>query len=394
MQGNKKPFAILAYIMLIGILSSPAYAVSIGVSPGRVNFDNLLKDGYAERTVRITTNSPQELTAHFEVSGEIAEWLRFEPESSSFSLSSGKPHLLKIIIIPPNDTRSDSYSGKIDIVTDRFGSPQGRAGSLIKAAVTLSLSAKITDAETIACRAGAFGIKDIEAGYPLELSYRINNDGNVRIRPKVKLDIFDQLQENLIISEEFTSPEILPTVETIFSKKIQSEGLGIGQYWAIMAVEECKASSLLSFSVVEKGGIIDKGTLEMLTNKLWAYVDEPIEILAVFRNTGPRIVSARFKGDIRLDDKIVEVIETEEIDVASGEKADLRAYFTPPRAGRYIVTGRVLYNKKLTFEKGSIINVNPRPEEKSRFFLLLIYLIILVTIIFMARKIIKAKKKI
>ena len=380
---------------MISLFSSTSYAVSIGISPGRVTFDSLLRDGYAERTVRVTTNSPEELTAHFEVSGEISEWLKFEPNNASFSLSSANPYTLKVIIIPPNDTRSDSYSGKINFVTDRFGSPEGRAGSLIKAAVTLTLSAVVTDIETRACRAGAFNIEDIEIGYPFEISYAVTNDGNVRIKPIVKLDIWDQLQENLILSEEVISPDVLPTVEEKVSRKISNKDLSIGQYWATMAIDECKASSLLSFSVVEKGGIVDKGVLEKLTSKVWAYVDEPIEIVATFKNTGPRIVSARFKGNIKLEDKIVEVIETEDVDAESGETIDLKAYFTPPKSGRYVVTGRVLYNKKLTFEKGSIINVNPNPEKeiKPRFILLLIYLVILITIVFIARKIIKAKKR-
>ena len=38
------------------------YAVSIGVSPGRVRFDNLLQGGYAERTVTIGHITDHSLT--------------------------------------------------------------------------------------------------------------------------------------------------------------------------------------------------------------------------------------------------------------------------------------------------------------------------------------------
>lgn len=386
---------LIIFVLLMCLFASLSYAVSIGISPGKVTFNNLLKDGYAERTIRVTTNSPNEITAHFSVSGEITEWLRFEPNSTVFSMSSSKPLVLKIIIMPPNDTRSDSYSGKINFVTDHFGSPSGRAGGVIKAAVTLGLGAIVTDTEIIACRAGAFNFKDIEIGYPLEISYQVTNDGNVRIRPELRFDIWDQIQENLMFSDKFTSPEILPTMEQGFVKKILARELSIGQYWANIAIDECKAASFLSFSVVEKGGIVDKGILEKVTNKVWVYVDEPVEITATFRNIGPRIVSAQFKGNIKLEDKIVKVIETDEIDAASQETIDLKSYFSPSEPGRYVVTGRVIYNKKLTFEKGSIINVTPRPEEEDNpgYMLLLIYLVILITIIFMVRKIVKAKKR-
>ena len=384
----------LILFILIILSSNSIYAISIGVSPGRVTFENLLRGGYAERSVRITTNSPEEITGHFEVNGEIAEWLKFEPNSTLFIVSSTQPYLLKIIISPPNDSRSDSYSGNINVITDRFGSPTGRAGGFVKAAVTLSLSAVVTDKEIISCRGGGFDFKDIEIGYPLEVSYTITNDGNVRIKPLVSFDIWDQEQENLLVSEEFASTEILPTAEQRFLREISGKELSIGQYWVNIAIDECKASSLVSFSVVEKGGIVDKGVLEKINNKPWAYVNEPIEIIATFKNEGPRIVSAKFKGNIKLEDKIVKVIETEEVDIGSGETADLKSYFTPVEPGRYVVTGRIVYNKKFTFEKGSIINVNAEPEgeTKTKFSLLLIYLVILITIIFILRKIIRAKK--
>jgi hypothetical protein len=382
-------------ILICIILPTFAQAVSIGISPGRVKFDNLLRGGYAERTVKVTTNSIDDITGYFEVSGEISDWLRFEPNSTYFNVSSSHPFSLKIKITPPNDTASGSYSGMISFTTDRLGSPQGRAGSLIKAAVALTLDASVTHTQTIECSAGGFNIKDLEIDYPLEVTYTIRNEGNVRISPQVKLDVWDQLQENLILSKEFKSPEVLPTVQEAFTQILPSQNIGIGQYWGTISIDDCKAGSLLSFSVVEKGGIIDKGILEQVTNKVWAYVEEPIEITATFRNTGPRIVTAQFRGSIKLDDKIAQVIESEEVDVESGESVDLTSFFTPETSGRFVVTGRVYYNKKLTFEKGSIINVNPKTDEKSnpRFILLLIYLLILITIVFIARRIIKERQK-
>ncbi|MEA2037340.1 MAG: hypothetical protein U9O94_07555 [Nanoarchaeota archaeon] len=381
-------------VLMISLFSSSAYAISIGASPGRVTFNDLLREGYAERTVKITTNSADEITAHYEVEGEVGNWLSFEPEGPVFILSSGNPHTLKIIINPPNDVQSGVYSGKVHLITDRFGSPSGRAGGVVRAAITLLLDAIVIDTETIACRAGAFDIKDIEVGYPIEVTYTVTNDGNVRIRPLVRVDIWDQMQDKLILSEQFTSPEVLPTTQRRISKILESKDLEVGQYWVTISIDECLASSLLSFNVFEKGGIVDKGILESITNDGTAYVGDPIEVVAVFRNIGTRIVSARFKGSVKLKGKIVQVIESEEVDVGSGEAIDLRAYFTPNKPGKYEITGRVLFNRKLTFEKGSLISIDSRPiEERSRFVLLLLYLILLITILFLLRKIMKAKKR-
>ena len=385
---------VIFYLILLVILVNSSYAISLGISPSRVAFKEMLRDGYAEREVSLTTNSEDDLSGHFTVSGEIAGWVRFEPNSTTFSASSSSPYRLKIIVQTPNDTKSDSYRGEIKFVTDRKGNLTGRAGGLVKAAVKLNLDVEVTDTERVLCSAGAFSFKDIEEGYPLELSYTIINGGNVRIRPVIRFGIWDQSQEKLVLSDEFTGEEILPTTEKKFTKKIPNKNLDAGQYWVNVAVDECSFGGLLTFSVVEKGAIIDKGALEKITNKLWVYVEEPVEIAAVFKNTGPRIVSAKLIGNVKLEDEIVEVIETEEVDVNSEETIELKHYFTPKTSGRYVVSGRVAYNKKLTYEKGSIINANYRPEEKKRFnmLILIIYLVIVVTIIFILRKIVKKKK--
>ena len=61
------------------------------------------------------------------------------------------------------------------------------------------------------------------------------------------------------------------------------------------------------------------------------------------------------------------------------------------------MSGRVTYNNKLTFEKSTIINVNPADEDieqkKFSFLPLLIYIFIVITIIFIVRKIISEKRK-
>ena len=313
------PINLILITILLIISADLGYAISLGVSPSRVTFTDMLRDGYAERVVSVTTNSDDMLSGSFAVSGEIKDWLRFEPNSTKFEASSSEPYKLKIIVQPPNDTKSDSYYGEIKFTTDRVGSLTGRAGGLVKAAIQLNLRVDVTDTEIILCKAGAFNFEDIEIGYPLELGYTVINEGNVRIRPLVRFDIWDQAQENLVASDDFISEDILPTVERKFTKKIPNNELDIGQYWANIAVDDCEASGLLTFSVVDKGSIIDKGLLEKVTNKIWAYVDEPVEIVAVFQNTGPRIVTARFKGNVKLDDEIIEIIESEEVDVNAGE---------------------------------------------------------------------------
>jgi hypothetical protein len=389
--------AIRGFLVVIAALlvaSSPVWAASIGISPGRVEFDNLLKSGYAERTLTITTNSEQTIGGHFKITGEIKDWLRFQPNTTTFELSGGKPYKLKLIIEPPPDVRRGNYSGSIEFVTDTAGKIAGRAGGIIKTAVILMVRAEVTGDEVIKCRAGGFSFKDVEEGFPLELGLTVINDGNVRLKPTIAVDIWDQLQENLLSSRQLLGEEVLPTTEKKMLKLLPND-LDVGQYWVNLEVKECLTEDLLTFSVVEKGGIADKGKLQGILTKPVVSLGETVEIIAKFANEGERVVYAKFRGTIRQDDRIVEVIESEELVVPSGEVADFSVYFTPEKPGRYAITGRVIYNKKLTFEKGAVLNVNPPEEEKRKLsiFPLLIYLAIIITIIFMARKIMKDRRK-
>jgi hypothetical protein len=384
----------IIFVLMLFLLSGSVYAVSIGVSPGRIDYRNVLKGGYAERTITVTTDSTTDLVAHFEKEGDVADWIYLEPFDEFFSLSVNQPYKLKVIVEPPEDAQNGTHHGSLRFVTDRFGRITGRAGGYVKAAVQMDLNVQVTGTEFFSCRAGGFTVTDTEIGFPLEISATIVNDGNVRINPRITIDIWDQFQENLVLSTDFDDEEVLPTVTRMITKQI-NHNLPIGQYWMNINVGECNSGELLTFSVVEKGGIVDKGELVEINNKPWAYVGETVQFNMLFRNYGIRTVTAYFKGSIRKEDKIVQVVETEELDVASGSTNNFVSFFTPEDSGRYILSGRVVYNKKITYEKASVLNVNPVPREPSKFGIiqLLIYVTIIITILYLIRIIIKERKK-
>lgn len=386
---------VIIFLLISVMLTSSAYAVSIGISPGRLRFEDVLREGYAERTLKITTSSEELMNGHFKVMGDIKDWLTFEPNSTDFQVSKSSPYNLKVKISPPADVRTGAYKGSIEFITDSVGNIAGRAGGVIKTAVIMMIDSEVTGEEIIECRAGAFSINDVEEGFPLEVSLNVINDGNVRLRPTVSLKIWDQMQEKIVMTEEFLADEVLPTTEDKTLKRIPHD-LKVGQYWAEIRAEECNAESFITFSVVERGAIVDKGYLKDILHKAWVYVGETVEFIAKFSNSGERSVNAKFKGTIRKDDQIVKVIETEEIIVTSGEMGDFPIYFTPEEPGRYELTGRVVYNQKLTFEKGAVLNVIvPEQLEKEKFTIipLIIYIIIIITILFILRKIHKEQKK-
>ena len=393
---NLRIIRLVFLVVFVVLLAANSLAVSIGVSPGRVRFENVLKNGYSERTVTISTNSDEMLTVRLKPHGSLAEWMEIEGNKTFFNVSKGSPQRIKIKARPPIDARTANYTGEIEIITEQVAGISGRAGSVIKASVLLSIELEVTGKEIVECRAGAFYIDNVEEGFQLGFGTTVINDGNVRLAPLIGIEIWDQEQKNLILAREVKGDEALPSTEIKMGRTLQNS-LAVGQYWAELKVKECDAKNLLTFSVVEKGAIVDNGELTQITNKPWAFTNETVQITAQFQNSGQRQVAAKLKGAIRLDDQIVQIVDTEEQIVPSGKATTFDLFFTPEKPGRYTFTGRVTYNKKLTFERGTVLNVNEaeaKEASKFAFLPLIIFLIISVTLLIIVRKIIKERKKI
>ncbi len=354
---SPRPLALL----ILFLLSAPlALGVGIGVNKGTLSFEEVLQQGYAQDEFLVTTDSEEEITGIWQVEGELAPWIRLDPPDETFRFSSVKPYRMTVIIEPPADAQLRSYEGRLRILTSEIArSEGGQIGTSTRAAFLIRIRLGVSGTQRIECRAGGIQVKSTEVSQASELVATVTNKGNVRISPEFVVEIYDQYQEQLLKS--ITIPgeaEILPTVTREYLEEV-AHGLPVGQYWARVSVPLCGDSSLVTFDVLDRGGIADQGELLRVEASPWAETGEIIPIYAVFRNLGSRTVSAKFKGTVttQQEARIVKVIDTDSYNVPPGETARIETFFNPTEPGKYIVAGRVLYNNKLTFQKSTIINV-------------------------------------
>jgi hypothetical protein len=388
----------LSILMLVLALVPLSQAAVIGANRGIIDFNNVLKNGYAQETVTLTTDTDFNLSVDYQVEGEIAEWVRFEPEKNPFFISRDEPYTITVIMEPPADAQIKRYSGSIRFITGALGGPDAQFGTAVRAAINLNLGLQVTGQEILSCSALEVAMDDVEEGYPFEWYAVIRNSGNVRITPEFVLEFWNQDQTKLVQTLRFRSDEqILPTAQKRLFKTLQNN-LSVGQYWVKMQTPICgnAGNSFFTVSVLERGGVSDKGELLGIENSPDATVGQIIPIDAVFENKGSRYVSAKFKGTISSgsNDNIFKIIDTEELDVAPGETVRLRTYFNPTQEGQYFVTGRVLYNKKLTFDKSSVINVHPAgPNGSGKSITPIILILLIIAIIVILVLIILNKRK-
>lgn len=387
------------FIVVFMILVMPVYGVGIGLTPAKINITDVLRGGYAEASIKISTDSENNVSITRSVDdSEIKDWLSFEPVGN-YIITKSSPLRLKVIVNPPSDIRNGVYRGRIRFSVGASGKFEGSTGSIAIAAVASDLFINIVDTEILKCTMLGASATNVEKGDDAEFIVNIKNEGNVRFKPKINIDIWDQSQENIIKTIEYGETEVKPTIKQDIVVGMSTKNLNIAQYWAEVSAEECGQTKLLTFDVMERGTITTSGVLLAIKNKVWSYVGEIITITAVFQNTGQKKVSAKFKGNIKLDNQLIEILESEELDVGVGEIAEFIMHFTPENPGRYKVNGRFFYDKKQTFEGGSIINVNPKGfdpvtgkyiEDKSKTsnkaYLISIIIIILVMFIMIKRK--------
>lgn len=376
---------VVLLFLLVALFSHLVVAVGIGVNKGVITFPDVLQNGYAQETVLVTTDSAEPITGTYQFEGELAPWLRMEPNTTSFEFSRDKPYALTIIVEPPADARLAQYTGGVRVLTGEIArSGGGKIGTSTRAAFLIKLRVGVSGTERLACQLGGVHIADTEVGQPFDFSATIVNKGNVRIKPLFHILVYDQYQEELVAN--LTVPvrdEILPTVTKQFSTRV-SHTLQPGQYWATVELPLCGKKAFLTFDVLERGGIADKGELVRMESTSWAKTGDIIPIHAVFTNLGSRSVTAKLKGTITTrDGELVKVIDTDSYIVAPEETTKIETFFNPTAPGQYIVAGRVLYNDKLTFQKSTIINVRgPRMVASSSFSPLLLILFLLIFFFF------------
>ena len=350
-QGKIFLFGIL-FLFLINFVTS----ANIGISPASINFKEVLRGGYSERIVVISVDSEEEVKVRLKPRGEISEWLNFS--LIEFSVSKSKPYFLIVSILPPNDIANGDYSGFLRVEVDSSSkSIEEHAVGTIKSTLDLAISVGVTDIEITRCVASRLEVLSAEKGDEVVLKMNVKNEGNIRLKPNVIFDIWDFDKVNIIETKEFLGGEILPSKEEVLEFRFSSDKFEEGQYWSDVYVSQCSYSGILTFDVLEKGALSARGVLLNILTKGEVNVGETSLVIVNFKNTGEKEVDAQFRGEVTKNGKVVDILESPISKVPILGVEEFNFYFTPKVAGKYIVSGRVFYGGKKTFELSSSLVV-------------------------------------
>ncbi len=349
------------FLLALGLSAHSAGAVSIGISPAEIHFDNVLRGGYAEDTVAVSTSSETPITFVISASGPVKDWMEFDP-SENLTFSRSEMKRVRVMVKPPGNVANGVYAGNIIVSTVSTQTVEEGMGVGVTAGTTSDISVTITGDEIKKAKVESISVKDTEEGSPVEFSVSILNEGNVIINPLIEIEITRKGESEVLKSVEHSETEILPTKMRIIRINVDTEGLEIGEYQAIVKVSldgEELSGKTLGFNIFERGTLSKIGVLQKIWNEPWASAGEVVKIDAYFQNAGELLVTGKFKGEISTGGRLVEVSESEELEVPVGKVVVMSSYFRPELPGQYVVKGYVIYGGKTTETKESFINVNP-----------------------------------
>ena len=393
-KSKKKLFLIVISMFVIVITSGlNVSAAHIGVSPSKLYFNDVLRGGYSEKNTTITIDTQEPSEVSIEPRGEITEWINLS--NQDFEISRDSPGKLRVSITPPSDTPNGNYTGYLRVMLKGSGETvENHAVGIVKTAIELSIVVEVTDEEYLECRASEFKIISAEKGDDVLVKLDVLNEGNIRLNPRVIIDIWNQEQSEKIDTIEYSEKSIRPTKEEPLIIEIPTKDIEIGQYWADISAVDCYNSKFLTFDVFEPGSLKANGVLQNIITKTWAQEGETIPIEVLFKNTGEKNLDAQFKGKITHSNKIIQLLESEKLNVEIDKETSFPFYFTPSNPGKYIISGRVFYDNKRTYEKSAIVNVKPSGIKLSEIITTSIYGILLFFILILIFKIHQERKKI
>jgi hypothetical protein len=382
-------------LLLLAVIASSGFASAaggiVGISPSTVYFKNILRGGYAERPITISYSQDIPVTVNLTAEGEIASWLNF---TKILTVSKSQFARLVISVSPPSDMPNGNYNGFI-VVSTSLASKSGQEGKAVGQVISvlqLAINVEVTDQEYLACTASDFFMDSAEQGDKLGLKLNVLNEGNIRLKPEIKIKIWNQDQTYVVKEIDLTGQEILPTKEQTLNFSIGSRDFDISQYWASVEVPQCYASATLTFDVLEEGALKSNLILLRMYTIPSGRAGETIPVIVDYQNLGEKEVEAQFKGQVALNGKIVQVLENDKFLSPIGDKNNITLYFTPEKAGKYVISGRLFYDKKRTFESSTTIDIIAGSSTIKTILLILLYLAIITVMIFLLIKIKQEKE--
>ena len=389
--------AVIAMLCLFFSLCPLANAgIGLGISPASITISDAFKGGTYERSITIfnTGDEPGNfiLTAEGECSGWIFYYDEDEPETLINEITIAGKDKTKILVKfdIPEDIANGDYTSTIyaQSIPDEDEVQGAVAHTVIR--IPSEVLIQVTGTQILKGIVKDITMMDTEIGNPLKRKGEFQNEGNVIAKPKIAVSITKdgELVDSIVHDKTGIKPDTTDTITVLRN----TTGMGTGDYIAnidVSLADDVLASKTLPFKILPFGTLTRRGALHSLSIEGEPRINVMIKLCANFENTGEIDTMAKFKGEVYYEDNFIDVLESDEMFIETGEIGKLTSYYKIMSPGNYAVKGHVIYAGKETQVKDVSFDVSGlHPEEKKETagFGFLISIFSVITVFFLVTK--------
>ena len=346
---------IIILLILIAMIQ-PVAAIGIGIAPADIFFNNALKGSEYESSVTIFNTDTEAMNFSLEASGNISDWISiynlndYDNTISSIDIPGKDKTTVVIRIKIPSDAANANYTGSIDAKSISDSNELKGSGQTLIIGASTKVTLSVTGDQNIDGKVLGIFTENIEPGYPLKITTRFQNTGNVVVNPKIEVTI---LQDKNIINSFFhetTSVKAGITHPIIAEWKTTAVNIP-ADYTAkvdVLLNGNIIKSDELSFQILPVGTLTQSGNLTDIYVDGEPVVDNIVKVRAYFTNTGQIETKAKFSAEVYRDNKLTDTISSDELTVPKNEETVLIAYLKITEPGDYLIKGKVIYSGKET----------------------------------------------
>lgn len=359
---------LLGFVVVMPIPKSDA--IGIAVSPSQMYINDMLRGTTADYSVRVFNPDPTyTLRYNITVNDTISDTISVSPSTGTIAPKSSEDVLITARV---SDTKPDGlYNGTVHVssVID-VPKENNQTGIIPQPAVNVIVSYSVTGTQKAGLVVNNLQLFDTEEGMAFPLNINATGTGNVDAQPVIRLNLTGVGNATSAGTYEITNVTIKPrTAQDVYTTYPNT--LPKGQY-------EARADVLFNgtsiFNVTKQIEVFEKGVLKSKGELTAVKIDGPtfvntgdtVKLVAPFRNTGEIGINGTLVCEVREDvggtnetgGKLVGTAQSNTLEVLPGQTVDLATYFTPQKAGAYIVSGHVQYANKVTENKATVLTVS------------------------------------
>jgi hypothetical protein len=345
-------------------------AIGIAVSPSQMYINDMLRGTSANNSLRVYNPDPTyTLRYNITVNDTISDTISVSPSTGTITPKSSAVVLIKARV---SDTKPNGlYNGTVHI-SSVIDVPKeiNQTGIIPQPAVNVIVSYSVTDKQTTGLVVNNLQLFDTEEGMAFPLNMNATGTGNVDAQPVIRLNLTGVGKTTAASTYEIKNVTIKPrTAQDVYTTYPNT--LPKGQYEAradVLFNGTSIFNTTKQIEVFEKGVLKSKGELTAvkIEGSTFVNVGDTVKLVAPFRNTGEVGINGTLVCEVREDvggtnetgGKLVGTAQSNTLEVLPGQTVDLATYYTPQKAGAYIVSGHVQYANKVTENKATVLTVS------------------------------------